>query len=113
MYCGNCGKENEDSARFCCNCARPLNDAPPPSSGPQQAAQRGVIVVKSPAAAVVFSVLILGLGQLYNGDWKKTLLMWGVFFVFAPVTFGLDWFLLLMWSAVDAYMVAKGQWRKW
>lgn len=54
---------------------------------------------KNPVWATVLSV-IPGLGQLYNGDVKKGLLMLGlcVFYFAVPA--------LILWSMIDAYRVA-------
>ena len=68
---------------------------------------------KSPVVAVILSFLLSGLGQLYNGDFKKFLLIWGiciVFIIIAVATGGVASFLLLgiwVWSMVDAYRVAS------
>ena len=34
MYCGSCGAEREDGARFCKRCGRVLDDAPPDAEAP-------------------------------------------------------------------------------
>lgn len=61
---------------------------------------------KSPFLAAVLSLLIVGVGQCYNGQWGKGI----VFFILA---IGL-WTVLLgwifnLWSIIDAYSVAKDQ----
>jgi TM2 domain-containing membrane protein YozV len=70
---------------------------------------------KSPIVAVILSFLLSGLGQLYNGDFKKFLLIWGiciVFIIIAVATGGVASFLLLgiwLWGMIDAYRVASRQ----
>lgn len=56
---------------------------------------------KSPGVAAVLSFLFLGLGQVYNGQFGKTLLFWlgGLTVVLLPV--------MWIWSIVDAYSSAE------
>jgi len=68
---------------------------------------------KNPAVALILSLFITGVGQLYNGDIKKCFLMWGVCVVvilLAVMTGGVGgflWFGVWIWSMVDAYNVAS------
>jgi TM2 domain-containing membrane protein YozV len=66
----------------------------------------------NPAVATILSVVIPGLGQLYNGDGKKALLMFGLAFV-GLFMFGLGWLAMMIWSAIDAFQVASGTGRRW
>ncbi|WP_018389108.1 DUF4339 domain-containing protein [Ancylobacter sp. FA202] len=65
----------------------------------------GIAKPKSAGTALILSILIVGLGQLYNGQIGK-----GVLMFFACI---LLWFVLLgwiinIWSWIDAYQTAKG-----
>jgi hypothetical protein len=40
MYCSECGTRNQDEARFCRSCGRPLSDRPIPSNEPVRLASR-------------------------------------------------------------------------
>ena len=75
MFCEQCGAQNEDSARFCEKCGEAIR--PPAAKVPVKPELVGVRVAdkkyaegKQPMLAVVLS-LLPGLGQLYNGDVKK------------------------------------------
>ena len=71
---------------------------------------------KNPGAALVLSILIPGLGQFYNGDNKKGVVM--LLLVIVPAVLALDiklcvWLGVLIWSAVDAYRVADAKSARW
>jgi TM2 domain-containing membrane protein YozV len=68
---------------------------------------------KNPTVATILSVVIVGLGQFYNGDWKKGLAMLiGVIILTVP-TAGVAWLGIAIWSAIDAHNVAKGKGKMW
>jgi TM2 domain-containing membrane protein YozV len=128
MFCVNCGKPNDDTARFCHACGTPLAAAgpqvmtSPPIADPRMrgAAPVGVAGTaprfatgKNPTVAVILSVLIVGVGQFYNGDMKKGGIMLGGAVVAALLTVGLGWFAMAIWSAIDAYQVASGKSPLW
>nr|WP_150111299.1 MULTISPECIES: NINE protein [Mesorhizobium] len=64
----------------------------------------GTAANKSAGVALILSLLICGLGQFYNGQIGKGILMFvltiALWFVF------LGW-IIMIWSAVDAYKTAK------
>ena len=66
----------------------------------------------NPPAATVLSVLIPGLGQLYNGEMKKGLVMFGAACV-GLLLLGLGWLAVMIWSAIDAFQVASGTGKRW
>jgi TM2 domain-containing membrane protein YozV len=68
---------------------------------------------KSPVLAAFLSLIIVGVGQFYNGDTKKGALMLAIALVFGAATGGLLWLGLAIWSAVDAYKVASGTGKVW
>lgn len=127
MFCPACGTRNDDSARFCHSCgagvaAEPAT--PPPvqtvrgaaataSAAPTRTAVAAAAGEKSPGLALVLSLLIVGLGQFYNGDWKKGLAMLGGTLILGPLTAGVAWLGFAIWSMIDAYGVAKGTTKRW
>jgi TM2 domain-containing membrane protein YozV len=84
-------------------------------SGVQQLApgQRQYAIGRSPGVALVLSMVIVGVGQFYNGDTKKGLVMLAAAVVAGVLTFGLGWFGIAIWSAIDAYQVAAGKSPLW
>jgi TM2 domain-containing membrane protein YozV len=76
--------------------------APPESAGARSS------IGKDPTLAAILSVLIPGLGQFYNGEVKKGLVRLAVALVGGGVTYGVGWFGAAIWSAIDAYNVARG-----
>lgn len=110
MYCHACGTYNDEQAVFCTTCAVKLskdipsetkNYNPPTNSEPQYA------YGKSPVVAMILSLLIVGVGQIYNGDYKKGSYMLVGAIISGIISFGLLWFVIAIWSAVDAYQVAN------
>ncbi len=122
MFCAECGAKIEGAGRFCQNCGTPVGTAEQASS-PPPATMRGAPssmpsapsgqVAKNPTVAVVLSLFIVGLGQFYNNDWKKGLVMLGATILLAVPTAGLAWLGIAIWSCIDAYKVAKGDGKKW
>ena len=70
-------------------------------------------VGKSPGVALILSLIIVGIGQFYNGDNKKGAIMLISAVVAGILTFGLGWFAIAIWSAFDAYNVASGKSPLW
>jgi TM2 domain-containing membrane protein YozV len=68
---------------------------------------------KNPVLATVLSVLIVGVGQFYNGDNKKGAIMLVIALVAAAPTLGFGWLAVSIWSAIDAYRVANGTAQRW
>ncbi|SCW60055.1 DUF4339 domain-containing protein [Ancylobacter rudongensis] len=64
----------------------------------------GIAQPKSAGTALVLSILIVGLGQLYNGQIGKGLLM---FFGCILLWFVLLGWIINIWSWIDAYKTAK------
>jgi TM2 domain-containing membrane protein YozV len=135
MNCRNCGFGNASVARFCVRCGTPLAAASPMQphqhGGPMADGaafappmlQRGFRPPAPPAyprpatgepvLAAVLSLLIVGLGQFYNHDVKKGLVMLGIAVVGGVLTLGLVWLGAAAWSAVDAWQVAAGRGQRW
>jgi hypothetical protein len=68
---------------------------------------------KNPTIAVVLSILIIGIGQFYNGDHKKGAVMLVAALVLGIATGGIAWLPLVIWSGFDAYQVASGKAPLW
>ena len=71
------------------------------------------MVARSPGTASVLSLIIPGVGQFYNGDWKKGLAMAAGSILLAIPSGGLVSFGVWIWSMIDAYQVASGKWKAW
>lgn len=130
MFCSKCGNQNDDSARFCGKCgaliAQAVDSSPSPQNSPAQPVQGGTIrgpasssgatvVGKNPTVALVLSIFFgaLGVGQFYNGDWKKGITMAGASLLLGVPTGGLVSLGVWIWSMIDSYKVATGQWKAW
>ena len=128
MVCAACGKSNHEAATYCRHCgallatAGALADAQPrqaPSSPSTLPPTGNLAFAKSPVAAVFFSLFIPGLGQFYNGDFKRgilALIVVGVVIFFAPTTACLSTVLLIpvwIWGTINAYNVAARKTPLW
>ncbi len=122
MFCAACGAKTEGAGRFCQNCGAALaatQQSAPPQPGTMRGAPSHVAGppsapgAKNPTVAVILSLLVVGLGQFYNNDWKKGLAMLGGVILLAVPTAGLAWLGIAIWSGIDAYKVAKGEGKRW
>jgi len=64
---------------------------------------------KNPPLAAFLSAIVPGLGQFYNGEVKKGWIRLAIAVVGGSATYGLAWFGVAIWSAIDAYNVASGK----
>lgn len=124
MFCSKCGAENADGARFCAKCGAALAVAAPEPAPAAPTTMRSTSDVaapttagsptgKNPVLAVILSLVITGVGQFYNSDWKKGALMFGGAVLGLVFTGGLLTIAFWIWSMVDAYQVAAGKGRPW
>lgn len=130
MFCSKCGAENPDSARFCQKCGASLAAPPPPSSPappgapaadprmrggppPVGTVEKRYATGRNPVLALILSAVIPGVGQFYNGDTKKGVLMLVGALVLGPLTLLIAWVGIAVWSAIDAYTVASGKAALW
>ena len=122
MFCAQCGASNDATAKFCFKCGAPLSQAPVPPAldsrtrggvPPPPPVESRSVTGKNPVLATVLSVLIVGVGQFYNGDNKKGAIMLVIAIVAFVPTLGLAWLAVSIWSAIDAYRVANGTAQRW
>jgi len=131
MFCSKCGARLEESAQFCKTCGAPRNPSsetstPAPVSGAplQQSqqylpanvggAQPQVILVrsgKSSGLAAVLSFFWCGLGQIYNGQIAKGLILGFLYlvslFLIIAVVGIITTPILWIYGMVDAYRTAE------
>jgi TM2 domain-containing membrane protein YozV len=131
MFCSKCGARLDESAQFCNTCGAPRNPASQtatpapvsstPLSQPQQylpantgGVQPQVIVVrsgKSSGLAAVLSFFWCGLGQIYNGQIGKGLILGFLYlvslFLIIAVVGIITTPILWIYGMVDAYRTAE------
>ncbi|WP_409200849.1 zinc-ribbon domain-containing protein [Methanobrevibacter sp. DSM 116169] len=97
-YCSNCGKTIDINAEICPKCGVRVKQAPSNNS-------------KDPVVAAVLSFFICGLGQIYNGELGKGLILlicyvlcFTFFWLIIP---GLIAVVIWIYGIYDAYTVAK------
>jgi TM2 domain-containing membrane protein YozV len=114
MKCPKCQTENRQDSKFCISCGESLVIVTPVDQGVRRSPlTQKYAQGKNPVLAAVLCVLITGLGQVYNGDFLKGIVMFiGAVILFAP-TAGIASLAMLAWSVWDAYQVAKGNQSLW
>ncbi len=115
MKCPKCQTDNQKDSKFCINCGESLSAIIPLDSGIRRStvATKKYAEGKDASLAMILSGIFPGiaLGQFYNGDILKGLLM-------LAGTLFLGWTGLVLlgiwiWSIVDARQVAKGNKSLW
>jgi len=131
-YCSNCGNQINDEAYECPNCGTILSKSPGtkycsncgnqidkmaeicPDCGVRQPGApkyQQVYQEKNPVLAAVLSLLVVGLGQVYNGEVGK-----GILFFVLAIIIGLTLFIFIgfilvplfwLFAAYDAYTTAE------
>lgn len=115
MKCSSCQTENQNSSRFCISCGASLAVAAPQDDGirrsPSAAVNKRYAQDKSPGVAAVLSFLLVGLGQVYNGDVLKGVALFVGCLVLSFTVIGA----IGVWGfgIYDAYQVAKGNKNIW
>ena len=118
MYCKACGEQITPNAKFCTKCGTKTLSQNSTSQA-ENYNRNNTIQAKSyaegknPWIALILSLIIIGLGQFYNGDIKKGATMLAIGVVGAMLSFGIAWLLVAFYSAVDAYLVASGKSTLW
>lgn len=113
MYCQNCGSQLPDSAKFCDRCGAKVGTDTERSNGNTEYNMASIMVnKKSEALALILSLLIPGLGQIYNGQVSKGAMMIVaaivcavLIFVFFPI--GILYIVLWIYAMYDAFKDAK------
>lgn len=114
MFCRYCGSPNNDNDTYYKKCNKQINTSRDLKTENVNIDYTSVSNTgKKPVLACILSLLIVGLGQLYNGDYKKSVAMFVLAIVTGSITVGVLWFTVGIWSALDAYSVAKGKGKKW
>lgn len=128
-YCPECGKQLEENSDFCSNCGTKINPEAESAYEQQQTQNNGnnsqqstqsyttyeqpniVRNQKNAGLAAVLSFLIIGLGQIYNGEIAKGLILLVVSylcialaFLIIPLIVGI---VLWIYAIYDAYDTAK------
>ena len=113
MYCQNCGSQLPDSAKFCDRCGAKVGTDTECSNSNIEYNMASIMVnKKSEALALILSLLIPGLGQIYNGQVSKGAMMIVaaivcavLIFVFFPI--GILYIVLWIYAMYDAFKDAK------
>lgn len=95
MYCHSCGSEINDKAEICVKCGVRVKNPP-------------VVQQKSPGTALLLSLLIMGVGQIYNGQATKGIIIMIVLIILGISVVG--WLLipfLWIYAMYDAYTQAN------
>ncbi len=113
MYCQNCGSQLPDSAKFCDRCGAKVGADTERSNSNTEYNMASIMVnKKSEALALILSLLIPGLGQIYNGQVSKGAMMIVAAIVCAVLTFvffpiGILYIVLWIYAMYDAFKDAK------
>jgi len=113
MKCPKCQTENRKDSKFCINCGKSLKLVTPVDDGIRSSpsTNKRYAQGKNPTLATILSVLLTGLGQIYNGDVMKGVIMFvGVLILSFTIIGSLA---IWVWSIIDAYQVAKGNQSLW
>jgi len=113
MKCPKCQTENQRDSKFCINCGASLAVIESVDKGIRPEKGKRYAQGKDPTLAAILSGIIpgLALGQFYNGDILK-----GIVMLVGALILGwtvLGWLAIWVWSIVDAYQVAKGSQSLW
>ena|GEM_PF-1007053 len=72
VFCTECGKENEEDAKYCSECGNTL-DRPDKVTEPVEIEKKEKVKKKSALAAVVLNIVIAGLGMAYIKQYVKAI----------------------------------------
>lgn len=109
LYCPNCGIGIRPDWVQCPKCLKPLNYGD--SRGSQNRSYYPKEKIKDPGIAAILSFFIVGLGQIYNGEIGKgivLIILYGLAWVLSFLLIGIP-MLLILWfyGIVNAYNTAK------
>jgi len=105
-FCESCGAEIKASDQFCENCGAAVGTSTTTPAPAQTSSPDIPIEEKNPILAAIASLIVAGLGQVYNGSLKKGLL---VFFgsLIGSMLFFVPGLIVLAYGIYDAYTTAK------
>lgn len=117
MFCSKCGADNPAAALFCAKCGTTLASAAAPPPQPPTETVRSAAALpaadKTPWLGALLSFFIVGLGQLYNSDFKKAAVMFGGFVLGLWLTAGVVSIGIWVWAMIDGWQVAAGKFKRW
>ncbi len=104
-YCTNCGAEIDEKAEICPKCG--VRQAEPGAYGKSRTHQGGY-QEKNPVLAAILSLVIVGVGQIYNGQIVKGIILLVVTVIFGLTGIGLIIsFIIWVFAIYDAYNTAQ------
>jgi TM2 domain-containing membrane protein YozV len=112
-FCENCGDPVSADEVFCEKCGNRIEQAsggqtsPPPAYQAQSpVATQQPKQTKNPIVAALLSLLLCGVGQMYNGQWKKGIvLLVGV--IILAYLIGIFAIVVTLFAIYDAYTTAN------
>ncbi|WP_188207466.1 zinc ribbon domain-containing protein [Alkalibacillus aidingensis] len=110
MKCENCGNQLFIDDRFCSRCGAKVKQSSTYNHDQHQQTvvdQNPPREKKSVALAVILSLIIVGVGQIYLGQVLKGLVLLISSLLIGFVTVGLGAFVLWILVAIDAYKIAN------
>lgn len=116
MNCPYCNNPIPQNANNCPGCGAPVQQqqTQPQPQGmnqnqfqPQQQQQQNVVNPKSPFLAELLSCLIVGVGQMYNGQVAKGVVLLIATAIIGSATFGIGYFILWLIAIIDAGKIAR------
>lgn len=113
MKCSKCQTENKNDSKFCLNCGESLTVITSVDDGIRRSPSlnKRYAQDKNPALAAVLSFLFVGLGQVYNGDILKGVVLFVGVLVLSFTVIGAIG--VWVFSIYDAHQVAKGKQSLW
>ena len=110
-YCSNCGNALEENALFCSNCGKRPEAKNESFKEKLEYEADKFMTKKDPFIAAILSFVLPGLGQIYNGDFKKGLMI-QICFIFSLFFGGIFLFFfiplgILLFGVYDAHTEAE------
>ena len=109
-FCHNCGSEIKPNAKFCTKCGSKIENKYVYVQDLKEEVSN--YSYKNPWIALILSLLIIGAGQFYNGEYKKGFSLLAMGIIGASFTAGGMWLVAAIYSAVDAFVVANKKRRR-
>jgi len=114
MFCATCGSQVESAQGFCSRCGNRVASSQGAAAAPAMAPVQQVVLIrtqKNPGVAAVLSFFWAGLGQIYNGEIGKGVLLLIVYFFSCLMMWILVGFIttpiLWIYGMIDAYKTAE------